>query len=102
MKLGGGTEGGEGRVGVTAVESDGYFWFRMQDVDMHLDRDGKALTVTSNHVRYDTDWANMLEGVLDGTQPNMNPSDVKAAAKNAGVKPGCVTRGEFEEVRSMN
>jgi hypothetical protein len=88
-------------VGVTAVESDGYYWFRMQDVDMHLDRDGEALTVTSNHVRYDTDWADMLENVLDGTQPTMIPSDVKAAAKTAGVKPACIARGESDEVRPV-
>lgn len=94
VKLGGGSEGIEGRVGTTVVDTDEYYWFRIQDVDMHLDRDGDALTITTNHVRYDSDWQVVLEAALDGSRPGMSPSDIREAAANAGTKPPCFARGD--------
>jgi len=98
VKIGGATEGTEGNVGTVAVEMDGYYYFRMQDTEMHLDDNGDSTTITTGHVKYLRDWAwEVLEPVLDGTNSNTSPADVRAASQNARTKPDCIIRGQCDE-----
>jgi hypothetical protein len=100
VKIGGATEGTEGRVATTAVIKDGYYYFRMQDTEMHLDDNGDSTTITTGHVKYLRNWAwEVLEPILDGTNSNASPADVRAASQNARTKPGCIIRGQCDEVR---
>lgn len=88
--------GMEGGVGVTAVEKDGYYYFRTQDVQIPLDDDGKGFTWATGHAQYIDDWAiDVLEPILDGTSQNPTPSDVLAASKVSRRKASCNARVSY-------
>lgn len=100
------THGTEGHVGTTAVEKDGWYWFRTQEVVMPLDDDGDdAATIFTNHAQYHTDWMHdTLEPMLDGSAVGGGtPSDIRAASNNARERPFCPARqaiDDFDRVRT--
>jgi len=86
--------GVEGELASTAVEEDGFYWIRIQDVQFPQDVSSpETFTWTSGHADYPSDWANsVLEPILDGSNTRATPGDIRQAAAAARRKPSCSPR----------
>lgn len=85
-------EGFEGSLGAHYVKSNGDVFYKSTKWHYPLDNtstaEKKTSTLFTAHKGYESDWADILEGILDGTSQSTH-QDVLKASRRAGVTPQC-------------